>query len=66
MMVAFVISLTLVIAVLFSKIVGCLLPIGAQKVGIDPTVMASPFITAIVDAISLLVYFTVASMFLEI
>ena len=64
--VAFVISLTLLVAVLFSKIVGCLLPIGAQKVGIDPTVMASPFITAIVDALSLLIYFMIASAFLNI
>ncbi len=64
--VAFVISFTLLVAVIFSKIVGCLLPIGAQKIGIDPTVMASPFITAIVDALSLLIYFTIASAFLNI
>ncbi len=63
--IAAVISLTLLVAVLFSKIIGCLLPIGAKRVGIDPTVMASPFITAIVDALSLLVYFTIACAFLD-
>ncbi len=63
--VALVISLTLLVAVLFSKIIGCLLPIGAKRIGIDPTVMASPFITAIVDALSLLVYFTIACTFLD-
>ena len=64
--VAVVISLTLFIAIIFSKMIGCLLPIGAKKIGIDPTVMASPFITAIVDALSLLIYFTVACAFLNI
>lgn len=64
--VAVVISLTLLIAIIFSKMIGCLLPIGAKKIGIDPTVMASPFITAIVDALSLLIYFTVACAFLNI
>jgi len=64
--IAMVISLTLLIAIVFSKIIGCLLPIGAKRVGIDPTVMASPFITAIVDALSLMIYFTVAQMFLNI
>lgn len=64
--VALVISLTLLIAIIFSKMIGCLLPIGAKRVGIDPTVMASPFITAIVDALSLLIYFTVACVFLNI
>ncbi len=64
--IAMVISITLLIAVVFSKIIGCILPIGAKKVGIDPTVMASPFITAIVDALSLLVYFSVACTFLNI
>ncbi|MBR3539243.1 MAG: magnesium transporter, partial [Eubacterium sp.] len=41
--------------------VGCSLPILAKKVGFDPAVMASPFITTIVDAISLLIYFQFAS-----
>ena len=42
-------------------IIGCLLPILAKRLGFDPAVMASPFITTIVDAMSLLVYFRVAS-----
>ena len=58
--VALVVCLTLVLAVLFAKIVGCTLPMFAQKVGFDPAVMASPFITTIVDALSLLTFFSIA------
>ena len=61
-----VICVTLSITVLFAKIVGCTLPLFAKKLGFDPAVMASPFITTIVDALSLLVYFGVASTFLPI
>ncbi len=61
-----VICITLSITVLFAKIVGCTLPLFAKKLGFDPAVMASPFITTIVDALSLLVYFGVASAFLPI
>ena len=42
------------------QVVGCTLPMAAEKLGIDPAVMASPFITTIVDALSLLVYFLFA------
>ena len=56
-----VVSITLVLTVLVAKIVGCALPVGAKRVGLDPAVMASPFITTIVDAVSLLIYFTIAS-----
>ena len=49
------------LTVLIAKIVGCSLPMGAKKLGFDPAVMASPFITTIVDALSLLVYFGVAT-----
>ncbi len=61
-----VICLTLAVTVLFAKIVGCVLPLVAKKLGFDPAVMASPFITTIVDALSLLVYFALASAFLPI
>lgn len=66
MTVALVVCLTLIIAVLIAMLVGCLLPIGAKRIGFDPAVMASPFITTIVDALSLLVYFQVATMLLGI
>lgn len=56
-----VVSLTLVATVLVAKIVGCALPVAAKKIGLDPAVMASPFITTIVDAVSLLIYFAIAS-----
>ncbi|MCI8947069.1 MAG: magnesium transporter [Lachnospiraceae bacterium] len=59
--VALVVCLTLVVTVFIAKLVGCSLPMFARKVGFDPAVMASPFITTIVDAISLMVYFQIAA-----
>ena len=56
-----VVCVALFITVLIAKLVGCTLPLIAKRVGFDPAVMASPFITTVVDAISLLVYFWVAS-----
>ena len=64
--IALVVCLTLVLTVCVAKIVGCSLPIIAKKIGFDPAVMASPFITTIVDAISLLIYFEIASQILNI
>ncbi len=61
--ISLVISATLVVTVLVAKLVGAVLPIFAKIVHLDPAVMASPFITAIVDALSLIVYFTIASNF---
>ncbi|MBP3603264.1 MAG: magnesium transporter [Lachnospiraceae bacterium] len=65
-LVAVVICITLVMTILAAKLVGCVLPMLAKKVGFDPAVMASPFITTIVDIISLLVYFKVATLLLGI
>lgn len=65
-LVALVISLTLIVTVFIAKLIGALLPMGAKKLGFDPAVMASPFITTIVDALSLLVYFNFAKMILPI
>ena len=64
--VALVVCSTLVLTVLCAKIVGCTLPMAAEKIGIDPAVMAAPFITTIVDALSLLIYFAIASQVLGI
>ena len=64
--VALVVCCTLVLTVLCAKIVGCTLPMVAEKIGIDPAVMAAPFITTIVDALSLLIYFAIASQVLGI
>ncbi len=64
--VALVICITLVCAVMIAQIVGCSLPMIAKKLGFDPAVMASPFITTIVDALSLLVYFSVATHLLNL
>lgn len=64
--VAFVVSITLFLAVIVAKIVGSTLPMLAKKIGMDPAVMASPFITTIVDAISLLIYFRIATIALGI
>lgn len=62
--VALVVCATLLMAVMVAKFVGSSLPILAKRVGMDPAVMASPFITTIVDAISLLIYFRVATLLL--
>ncbi len=64
--VSLTVCLTLIAAVLTAMVVGCLLPVGAKKLGFDPAVMASPFITTIVDALSLLVYFRFATWILGI
>lgn len=61
-----VVCCTLVLVVFFAKLVGCSLPMLAQKAGFDPAVMASPFLTTIVDAVSLLVYFSLARTMLHI
>lgn len=61
MPVAMIVCLTLVITVIMAKFIGCTLPMLAKKAGFDPAVMASPFITTIVDALSLIVYFTIAT-----
>ena len=66
MTVCFVVCLTILFVVVFAKFVGCSLPLLAEKIGLDPAVMASPFISTIVDATSLLIYFTLASAFLKI
>ena len=59
--VALVVSLTVFFTVCIAKLVGCTLPMLAKRLGFDPAVMASPFITTVVDALSLLVYFAVAA-----
>ena len=64
--VALVVCVTLVFVVLAAKTIGASLPIVAKKIGLDPAVMASPFITTIVDALSLLIYFAVASAMLPL
>lgn len=64
--VALAVSLTLVLVVIAAKLVGCCLPVLAKRVGFDPAVMASPFITTIIDAVSLLIYFNIASSILSL
>ena len=64
--IAFVVCFTLFLTVITAKLVGCVLPVIASKLGFDPAVMASPFITTIVDALSLLLFFNIAAVFLGI
>ncbi len=64
--IALIICLTLVLVVLIAKLIGCTLPLLADKLGFDPAVMASPLITTIVDAISLTIYFSLATHMLNI
>ena len=64
--IACIVCMTLVLVVMIAKIVGCTLPLIAARIGFDPAVMASPLITTIVDAISLTVYFLIATHLLHI
>ena len=66
LMVDLVVCCALCVTVVMAKVVGCLLPMAAKAVKLDPAVMASPFISTIVDALSLLVYFMFAKMLLGI
>lgn len=59
--VALAVSLTLLVTIVASKLAGCLLPVLAKRIGFDPAVMASPFITTIVDVLSLLIYIAIAT-----
>jgi magnesium transporter len=64
--VAFVVCGTLVVTVLFAKMIGSMLPMVSKKIGLDPAVMASPFITTIVDALSLMIYMNLATLILNL
>ena len=64
--VAATVSLSIVFIVMFAKLVGSLLPIGAEKIGLDPAVMANPLISTLTDAVSLLIYIFIAKMILGI
>lgn len=62
--ISIVVAITMVVTVIMAKIIGCSLPIIVKRLGFDPAVVVSPFITTAVDAISLIVYFQIASMML--
>ena len=64
--VAATVSLSIVFIVMFAKLVGSLLPIGAEKIGLDPAVMANPLISTLTDAVSLLIYIFIAKLILHI
>lgn len=64
--IALVVSVTMIAAVVFAKVVGSILPVVAKKIGFDPAVMSSPFISTIVDAVTLLIYFAIASALLKL
>ncbi len=65
-LVAAVVCATLLVTVVSAKLIGCTMPMAAKKLGFDPAVMAGPFITTIVDAVSLLVYFGFAKFLLGV
>lgn len=65
-MIALIVSLAIVFTVMFAKVVGSLLPMLAEKIGLDPAVVATPLITTISDAVSLLIYLEIAKVFLHI
>jgi magnesium transporter len=57
---AFVISIVCAISLIMAKLVGCILPLLAKKIKLDPAVMASPLMTTIVDALTLVIYCTIS------
>lgn len=61
---ALIVSITIFLTIVIAKLVGCVMPLLAKRVGFDPAVMASPFITTIVDALSLIIYFQIVRLFL--
>ncbi len=63
--VAAVVSLSIVLIVMFAKVVGSVLPLGAEKIGVDPAVMSNPLISTITDAVSLLIYFEIAKLMIN-
>jgi len=65
MLIAGIVCLTVLAAIVIAKIIGTLLPILAKRLGLDPAVMASPFITTIVDTLTLMIYFAIASRILH-
>jgi len=64
--VAATVSVSIVFIVMFAKVVGSMLPIIAEKVGVDPAVMANPLISTVTDAVSLLIYINIAKLILHI
>lgn len=58
---ALVIGLSLIATIVISKLIGCVLPLVAKKLHMDPAIMASPLITTLVDTCSILIYFTIAT-----
>lgn len=65
-LVAATVSLSILFIVMFAKVVGSLLPILAEKLGVDPAVMANPLISTVTDAVSLLIYIYIAKLILHI
>lgn len=64
-MIAFVVSLTMIVTVIIAKSIGCLFPLLAKRLKLDPAIMAAPMITTVTDAVSILVFFTFATAFLS-
>ena len=60
------VSLSIVFIVMFAKVVGAMLPLMAEKLGLDPAVMANPLISTVTDAVSLLIYIYIAKLILNI
>ena len=64
--IAFVIGVTLVCTVIMAKLIGCILPMIAKKLKLDPAIMAAPLITTIVDTLSVLVFFNISTIVFQI
>ena len=65
-MLAVAIGITMVAVVVMAKTIGCVLPLVAKKIGLDPAIMAAPLITTILDTCTILVYFRIVTTFFHI
>jgi len=66
LLIALTVSFTMCATIVLAKLVGCILPILSKKIGFDPAVMSAPFITTIVDAVSLIIYFQISTWILHV
>jgi magnesium transporter len=64
--VALAVAISVALTILSAKLIGAALPLGAKRIGLDPAVMASPFITTLVDALALILYFAISAALLPI
>ena len=64
-MLAVALGITMIAVVIMAKCIGCVLPLLARKIGLDPAIMAAPLITTVLDTCTILVYFNIVTAFFK-